>query len=178
MGRKFKIHDSDKIYFVTFTVVEWIRAFDDETSAQIFLDSIRYCQKHKGLEVYAWVIMPNHAHLVIGRNKEPSLSEIIRDLKGFTSRQVKKELKNDQESLLYQIMMQTGIDNSRNKYFQFWQQHNHPIQLDSDYLFNQKVEYIHNNPVVANLATTPAEWKWSSAIDYDGGKGLLELTWS
>jgi hypothetical protein len=75
-------------------------------------------------------------------------------------------------------MMQTGIDNSRNKYFQFWQQHNHPIQLDSDYLFNQKVEYIHNNPVVANLATTPAEWKWSSAIDYDGGKGLLELTWS
>ena len=177
MGRKFKIHDSEKVYFVTFTVVEWIRAFDYDAYTHIFLDSIKYCQKNKGLEIYAWVVMPNHAHLVIGRNGEQTLPEIIRDLKGYTSRQIKKELEKDQGSLLYQIMMQTGVYNSRNKNFQFWQQHNHPIQLDTPFIFNQKVTYIHSNPVVAKLVTVPEEFKWSSAIDFAGGKGHLELTW-
>ena len=58
--------------------------------------------------------------------------------------QIKKELEKDQGSLLYQIMMQTGVYNSRNKNFQFWQQHNHPIQLDTPFIFNQKVG--RNNP--------------------------------
>ena len=88
MGRKFKIYNSDKLYFVTFTVVEWIRVFDDIKHINIFIDSIGYCQEHKGLEVYAWVIMPNHVHMILGRNSEILLSDIIRDIKGFTSRQI------------------------------------------------------------------------------------------
>lgn len=57
-------------------------------------------------------------------------------------------------------------------------QHNHPVELDSESIFNQKVDYIHNNPVVAGLSSTPEDWQWSSAIDFHGEKGLLDLTWS
>ena len=115
MGRKFKIYDSDKLYFVTFTIVEWIRAFDNEVFINIFLDSIRYCQKNKGLEVYAWVIMPNHVHMVIGRNGPLALSDIIRDIKGYTSRLIKKHLIVNEGSLMVEIMRQTGLNNLRNK---------------------------------------------------------------
>ena len=177
MGRKYKIWDSDRLYFVTFTIVEWIRIFDDEANINTFIDSIKYCQQHKGLEVYAWVIMPNHLHMVIGRNGEPTLSQIIGDLKSHTARQIRKVLKEDSESLAYQILILNGSKNSRNQDFQLWQQHNHPIEISSDHMFDQKVDYIHTNPVEAGIVKYPESWKWSSAIDYTGGKGLLEITW-
>ena len=71
-----------------------------------------------------------------------------------------------------------GSKNSRNQDFQLWQQHNHPIEISSDYMFDQKVNYIHANPVKAGIVEYPESWKWSSAIDYNGGKGLLDITWS
>ena len=177
MGRKFKIWDSDRLYFVTFSIVEWIRIFDNEANINIIVDSIKYCQQHKGLEVYAWVVMPNHLHMIIGRNGEATLSQIIGDIKSFTSRQIRKGLKEDIESLAYQILVLNGLKNSRNQDFQLWQQHNHPIEISSDHMFDQKVDYIHMNPVEAGIVDYPETWKWSSASDYNGGKGLLDITW-
>ncbi len=178
MGRKYQIRDSDRLYFVTFTIVEWIRVFDIEANINIVLESIKFCQQHKGLEIYAWVIMPNHLHLIIGRNGEQNLSQIIRDLKGYTSREIKKSLEKNSGSLMYQILEQSGTLNSRNKNFQLWQQHNHPIEMSTDFMFDQRVNYIHANPVKAELVTFPEEWKWSSAIDFNEGQGLLELAWT
>ncbi|RLD23044.1 MAG: transposase [Bacteroidetes bacterium] len=176
MGRKYKIWDSDRLYFVTFTIVEWIRIFDIEANMNIIIDSIKYCQEHKGLEVYAWVVMPNHLHMIIGRKGEPTLSQIIGDLKSFTSRQIRKELKEGKESLAYQILVLNGLKNSRNQDFQLWQQHSHPIEITSDYMFDQKANYIHLNPVEAGIVDHPEHWEYSSAIDYHGGKGLLDIT--
>ena len=85
MSRKYKIRDQDKLYFVTFTVIAWLDVFTRQEYRDIFLDSIRYCQKHKGLEVCAYCIMSNHVHLIIGRNKDLPLQGIIRDIKKFTS---------------------------------------------------------------------------------------------
>ena len=119
--------------------------------------------------------MPNHVHMILGRSGYFSLSDIIRDIKGFTSREIKKKLALSESTLMVEIMRQTGLINTRNKNFQVWQQHNHPIELDSELIFNQKIDYIHNNPVLANLAETPEDWQWSSAIDFYEGKGLLEL---
>ncbi|MEN8248540.1 MAG: transposase [Bacteroidota bacterium] len=178
MGRKYKIHNSDRLYFVTFTVVEWIPVFNDLNNIDIILESIQHNQKNKGLEVYAWVIMPNHLHMIIGRNGERSLSDIIRDFKSFTSNQIRHNLLKDSSSLKYQILALNGMKNSRNIDFQLWQQHSHPIEISSDYLFDQKADYIHANPVEAGLVEFPEDWKWSSAIDFDGGEGIIELTWT
>ena len=86
MGRKYQIRDSEKLYFVTFTVVGWIELFAHDEYREIFVESINYCQTKKGLEVYAWCIMRNHIHMIISSNGEKPLPGIIRDLKSYTSR--------------------------------------------------------------------------------------------
>src|SRR5688572_2648760 len=98
MSRKYKIRDQNKLYFVTFTVVQWLDVFTRQEYRDIFLDSIRYCQKHKGLEVGAYVIMSNHVHMIIGRDGEENLEGIIRDIKKFTSNKIIKAInENPQE---------------------------------------------------------------------------------
>ncbi|MEN8247766.1 MAG: transposase [Bacteroidota bacterium] len=178
MGRKYKIRDSDRLYFVTFTVVEWLNVFADDNNIDIVIDSLNFCQQNKGLEVYAWVIMPNHIHMVIGRNGKLTLSQIIQDFKRHTSSKIRKYLQNDSGSIMYQILVMQGLGNTRNTDFQLWQQHSHPVEVSSDKMFDQRVDYIHMNPVKAGLVEFPVDWKWSSAIDYNEGKGFLELNYT
>lgn len=73
------------------------------------------------------------------------------------------------------MMERAGKKNSNVKKRQFWQQHNHPIELWSPKVIDQKMEYIHLNPVTAGFVTEAYYWKYSSAIDYSGGKGVLEI---
>src|SRR5690349_12901882 len=99
MSRKYKIFDQDKLYFVTFTVVQWLDVFIRKEYKDIFLDSLKYCQKNKGLEVCAYCIMSSHVHLIIGRNKEERLEGIIRDIKKYTSFKIIEAIRNNpQES--------------------------------------------------------------------------------
>ncbi len=91
MARKYKFHDHSKLYFVTLTVVNWIDAFIRDDNRNIFYESIKYCQENKGLEVYGYCIMTSHIHMIIGI-ENGNLSDVIRDLKSFTSRQIRKNL--------------------------------------------------------------------------------------
>ena len=70
---------------------------------------------------------------------------------------------------------QAGKKNSNNLKYQFWQQHNHPIELDNNIIIDQKFDYIHNNPVEEDYVYEPQEYKYSSAIDYGGGKGIVDI---
>jgi putative transposase len=85
MSEKYKIHDQNKLYFVTFATVGWIDVFTRREYRDLLLESLRHCQKQKGLEIYAWCIMSNHIHLIVGREGESKIEEIIRDFKKFTS---------------------------------------------------------------------------------------------
>jgi len=73
------------------------------------------------------------------------------------------------------MMERAGKKNSNNADFQFWQQHNQPIELNTNDLMQQKLDYIHNNPVESGFVNNAEEWLFSSARDYAGGKGLLEI---
>ena len=94
MANVYSIKDQYAQHFVTFTVHQWVDVFSRKEYADIFLESIRFCQKEKGLLVYAWVIMTNHVHMVIGSNKV-KLSDIIRDLKKYTSKQIFQAIENN-----------------------------------------------------------------------------------
>ena len=86
------------MHFVTFTVHQWADVFTRSIYVDILLDNLTYCQKHKGLKIYAWVIMNNHCNLIINADNN-NLSDIIRDLKKFTSKAIFKAIeKNDKES--------------------------------------------------------------------------------
>ena len=181
MSRKYKIHNQSSIYFVTFTVIDWIDVFIRDEYRAVVVNSIKYCQENKGLEVYAYCFMTSHIHLIIGANSLLPLEGIIRDLKAFTSRHIRKILEDDgqvKESRAWMLkrMYYAGKYNGNNKDFQFWQQHSHPIELSSAALIEQTLDYIHLNPVAAGFVDIPEAWTNSSARDYAGiAKGAIEL---
>ncbi|MEK6480243.1 transposase [Catalinimonas sp. 4WD22] len=181
MSRKYKIRDQTKLYFVTLTVVNWIDVFTRQSYRDVCIKSVKYCQENKGLEVYAYCMMTNHIHLIIGSNGTMNIEDILRDLKSFTSRSIRKLLedRNNIESRrdwMLVMMKQAGQKNSNNKDFQFWRQHNHPIELSSNQLMDQKLNYIHMNPVKAGFVESPEMWTYSSAKDYWGtGKSEIAI---
>jgi REP element-mobilizing transposase RayT len=98
MSRKYKFHDNDKLYFISFATVYWLDVFVREEYMRIVLDSWKFCQEKKGLEIYGWCIMPSHVHMIFGTNKN-KLEDIVRDMKSFTSTTLRKNIsENVQES--------------------------------------------------------------------------------
>jgi putative transposase len=179
MNRKYKFRDNCKLYFVSFAVVYWIDVFIRNDYKRMLLDSLRYCQEKKGLELYAYCIMTSHVHLIIG-SQTADLSAIMRDLKSYTSSQLRKTVQHhpgeSRKEWMLWMMERAGKQNSNNTNFQFWQQHNHPIELSDPMIMQQKLNYIHNNPVEAGFVDTPEFYTYSSARDYAGEKGLIEIS--
>lgn len=172
MGRKYRIRDQDLLYFVTFTVVRWLDVFTRNEYKDIFMDSLKYCQKHKGLELCAYCIMTNHVHLIIGRTGEHPLEGIIRDLKKYTSVRILEAIEeNPKESrkdwLLY-LFERAGRYNPNNTKYQFWQQHSHPLELNSNQKVLAYLNYIHENPVKEGIVFQAEDYVYSSATNYAG----------
>ncbi|GAB3200455.1 REP element-mobilizing transposase RayT [Pontibacter aydingkolensis] len=178
MSRKYKFHNKEGLYFVSFAVVYWIDVFTREEYFALLTDSLDYCRKNKGMEIYAWCIMPSHVHLIFRAN-DNNPSVLLKELKTYTSKQLQKAIaEHNQESRkkwMLWLMERAGLKNSNVKHRQFWQQHNKPIELWSPAVIDQKIDYIHNNPVEAGFVSEPEHWKYSSAVDFSGGKGLLEI---
>ncbi len=177
MSRNYKIQNQDGIYFITFATVGWVDVFTRQIYRDILLASIKYCQKEKGLIIYCWCIMSNHVHMIV-RSEAGDLSGSIRDLKKFTSKKCLEAMNEETESRrewMSSIFRTAGMGNSNNVNYQFWRQDNKPIELLSNEVMDQKVEYIHNNPVESGIVENPEEYLYSSARDYTGMKGLLEI---
>jgi len=176
MGFKYSIH-SDKLYFLTHTVVDWIDLFTRRELADIVVNSLNYCIDKKGLEVYAWCLMPSHLHMIarMAENADDDLSGAMRDFKKFTSKEIIKTIPDIKESRKEWLLkhFQTGASN-----FSLWQEGMHPIELYTNKFMEQKMEYIHENPVVAGIVYEPQQYVYSSAIDYyDNRKGLVDITY-
>lgn len=179
MSRKYKFRDNDKLYFVTFAVINWIDLFIRNEYKDILLKSFEHCISKKGLELYAYCIMTSHVHLIIGSNKEP-MEDIIRDMKRHTSETLRKAIETNRmesrKEWMLQMMKDAGIANPNNKDFQLWKQDNRPIELRDKERLYQKLKYIHNNPVEAGFVEKAEDWLYSSARNYYGWKGLMEVT--
>ncbi|MBT3801086.1 MAG: transposase [Bacteroidetes bacterium] len=178
MSRNYKFHDPKGMYFVTYSVINWIDIFIRNEYRDVMLDSWKHCIDKKGLEIFGWCIMTSHAHMIIASNKD-LLENIMRDMKRHTSTTLRHAIENSFESRktwIMEIMMAHGTLNKHNKDFQFWQQHNHPILLDTNHIMQQKLDYIHMNPVEAGFVDEPEHYLYSSARDYSGKKGLIDIS--
>ncbi|MFO7850851.1 MAG: REP-associated tyrosine transposase [Bacteroidota bacterium] len=176
MSRKYKVFDISKPYFVTSSIVSWIKIFNDEKIISILIDSIIYCQLNKGLEIYAYVIMPDHSHMVCRSISDNSLSDIFRDLKKFTSRSIIKYLKQ-YKSRIYSSWLDRFRDNNNDsaEHYRIWQNGYNPKELSSNKFMDQKIEYIHSNPVKAGLVSRPNDYIYSSARNYSEKKGVIDV---
>ena len=175
----YKIRDQNAVHFLTFTVVDWIDIFSRAEYRHVFLNNIRHSQRESGLLLHAWVLMTNHFHALMSAKESYNLSDIVRDLKKYSAvdilKAVEKSEHESRQKWMLEIFERTGRANSRNLKYQFWIQDNHPKECHSHEFTKQKMEYIHNNPMRAEIVSKPEDYLYSSAIDYAGGKGLLHL---
>lgn len=122
--------------------------------------------------------MSNHVHLIFRSIKGQRPELLLGDFKRFTSKAIVEAIKNNpnenRRELLLELFKKAGEKSSNVKNFQFWRHDNHPIELWSNKVIDQKINYIHNNPVKAGIIIRPEDYEYSSAIDYCGGKGKLE----
>lgn len=177
MSRNYKFHDSEAVYFVSFAVINWVNIFTIHENIEILLQGLRYSQEAKGLEIYAWCIMPNHIHLVFRSVNGKNPGKILGEFKSYTNRRIIEALKNSSESTSIShlaIFSQAAKKSSNVKGYQLWVHNNHPIELSNNYITRQKIEYTHQNPVKAGLVAFPEDYPYSSARDYAGLVGLIE----
>lgn len=163
MSRNYKFHNPEGLYFVSFAVVHWIDVFTRSLYSDIFLETMKFYQKDR-LDLYAYCVMSNHVHLIFAdRGKRPEL--LLGNIKRYSSRKIREEIEqNAQESRkdwMLWIFKRAGertsniatrdIDSrgSNSDRYMFWQHHNQPIELWSKEVIEQKLNYIHQNPVKA-----------------------------
>lgn len=160
---------TDELYFLTLTVVDWIDVFTRPEYKQYLTDNLDYCRRHKGLEIFAYVLMTNHLHLIAQVGKERSMSDWLRDFKSYTAKGLVKMIadnaKESRREWMLNAFYRHGRENEQNKDFQFWQNGSHPLEIPPYYtsMLRQKIEYIHDNPVRAGIVPEPEMYLYSSA---------------
>jgi putative transposase len=165
MSEKYKTTE-DGLYFVSFSVVGFMDVFTRRIYQEILVESFIFCQLEKGLKLYCYCIMTNHIHF-IAASENGSLSNILRDFKSYTATKIMDAIsKNIQESRKEWLQAQFkkfGSKSPQKQINQFWKHDNHPFFLYSREMIEQKVNYIHHNPVEAGFVNEPHEWRLSSA---------------
>ena len=172
MGFAYQIKDQEAAHYVTFTVHQWVDVFTRPFYKDILLSSIKHCQDKKGLEVFAWVLMTNHMHMIV-RSSTGKLSDTVRDFKKFTSTKLVEAIegntKESRRSWLLWLFKKNGA-------ITFWEEGFHPEEVYTKEFFDVKANYIHLNPVRAGIVEKEEEYLYSSCGDiYGVRKGLLEL---
>ncbi len=179
MSRAYKFHKPDGLYFISFATVQWIDVFTRRDYKDIVVESLKFCQKEKGLLLFAWVIMSNHVHLIAEAADGFKLQDIIRDLKKFTSKQIIKAIEEhpgeSRREWMLKMFREAGEANSNNKTYQFWRQDNKPIELFSNEMIERYLNYLHENPVKEGYVENAEDYVYSSAFLIAGKPGLLKL---
>jgi len=164
---------------VSFATVNWIDVFTRQVYYKVLEESINYCRaEKKGMEIYCYCFMPSHVHFIFRSSKEEP-SELLRAFKKHTSKKVIEAIENNpQESRkewLLWMFERAGTKKGNISKYQFWQHHNKPIELWSEKVIKQKIDYIHNNPVETGFVTNPIDWKYSSARNFQDDNTILEI---
>jgi REP element-mobilizing transposase RayT len=164
---RYRIDPAVGVYFVTFTVVEWLPVFIDETACQIITASLNYCHTHKALRIHAYVIMLHHLHAILFDADFDStrLKHTLDDFRKFTGRQLLDFCGQYRPaSFMDEFRKHAGKDRER----RFWQPTQHPEGITSEKFYLQKLNYIHDNPRRKGLVKHGQDWRFSSAAFWLG----------
>jgi len=157
--------DTDHPYFITLTV-GWIDVFIRNEYCDEIVKNLEYCRKHKGLKIYAYCIMGSHIHMIV-QHENGKLPAVIRDFKSYTAKRLLEMItENRQESRkewMLHLFRYYANTSSQNSEYVFWQKTNHPTQLFTSKVFDQKRDYIHHNPVEALRVNDECSYVYSSA---------------
>ena len=157
---------------MTDTIVAWLPVFAYSDHVSIVLDSWRFLQQQRSIVIFAWVILENHLHWIA---TGPSLSKRVGEFKSFTAKQIIQKLEAKGAGTLLQELAYFKLAHKVDQEHQLWQEGSHPKVIESDDVMWQKIEYIHNNPVRRGYVDQPEYWRYSSARNYHGQPGLIDV---
>lgn len=169
MSEKYKVIDSSIPTFITCTIVDWVDVFIRSEYTKVLDASLNYCIDHKGLQVHAYVYMTSHLHLIVSSMGE-ELQHIVRDFKKYTSKKLIDAIKEYPESRREWLLNKFSyaakrINRAAN--YKVWKDGFHPVILDTSKKVEQRLNYIHYNPVAAELVYYERDWVNSSYRAYE-----------
>jgi len=176
MSTGYKIAEGTGAYYLTFHIVGWVDLFTRQSYRDIVIESLKYCLQNKGFDLFAYVIVSNHIHL-LARSQSGDLSGTIRDFKNYTSRKFIEILESNTESRREWMKMIFEYHGKfKNKQTnQIWTHENHAEHIFSQQFIEQKITYIHNNPVRAGIVAKPYDYLYSSARNYADLENLIDV---
>jgi putative transposase len=156
--------DKGEIYFWTATINKWQRLLENDEYKNVIIDSLQYLTDEGKIDVFAFIIMPNHIHF-IWRVNEPNGKESPQgSFLKYTAHTFKKMLQKEGVGALASYKVE-----EKNKKYEFWQRDSLAIPLFTRKVALQKLNYLHNNPLSErwNLVKDPCDYKYSSAKYYE-----------
>ena len=177
MGRsRYKIYNTEIPHFLTMTVVDWLPIFSNREVADIILGSLKYLQEEKKAKLYAYVVMENHLHCIV---QSDELGKVIQAFKSYTARAILDYFTEQKNADILKKLRQNKLSHKTASEYQVWQEGSHPEEITTDEMMHQKIEYIHNNPVRRGYVEESSYWRYSSAQNYEGKHGLVnvEMEW-
>ena len=177
MPTGYKIEDQEGLYFFTLQIVGWIDLFTRQIYRDIVIDNLKFCQNKKGLNLFGYIIMSNHIHL-LAQSEYGKLSSVIRDFKSFTSKCFLEHIQTERESRCEWMLKYfefAAKKHKRNSNYQIWTHENHAEHIYTEKFMAQKLEYIHSNPVRSGIVEKPEDYKYSSARNYADLDALIDV---
>ncbi|MEZ5036184.1 MAG: transposase [Chitinophagales bacterium] len=156
------IYEDNHVQFFTATIHEWLPLLTDNKVKHIITDSLSFLVKEGRVFIYAFVIMNNHIHLIWRIRSPYHLKDVQRDFLKYTAQQIKFYLLKNNIALLEKCK----VGHYDRKYM-IWKTNSLSIDLYTKAVFEQKLNYIHNNPVKAGLCVLPENYIYSSADFYE-----------
>lgn len=177
MTTGYQIKDQEGLHFLTFQIVDWVDVFTRKIYKDIIIDSFKYSIENKGFQIFAYVIMSNHIHL-IAQSNIGKLSDSIRDIKKYTSKRIIEtilEINESRKDWMLNRFKFRASQHSRNEVYQVWTHENHAELLYSNGFICEKIEYIHDNPVRAGYVQRPEDYLYSSARNYASLEAPIDI---
>jgi len=173
MGRsRYKIYEPTHPHFVTCTILHWLPIFTRKESVQIIIDSLKFLQEKDNLKLYAYVILENHLHMVL---QSDDLAKTMESFKKYTANEILKLLKEENVKTLLEQFKFYKKAHKTDKVYQIWEEGYQPKLMQTDAMMISKIEYIHENPVKRGYVDNAVHWRYSSARDYEGVGGLIDV---
>lgn len=169
---RYKIHEPTHPHFITCTILHWIPIFTRQETVQIILDSLKHLQCEQNLKLHAYVILENHLHLIA---QSQDIGKSMTNFKSFTARQIINHLKEKNVKTILDQLEFYKKAHKRDRSLQLWQEGIQPKLIQSDAMMIERMNYIHQNPVKRGYVDVAKHWRYSSARDYEGVDGLIEI---
>jgi putative transposase len=173
MRTRYKALNNESLFFITSTIVDWIPIFTSDKYYNILIDTIKFYQSKNKIQIFAYVFLEEHFHMIVKSN---DFMKTVQLIKMYSAKEIIRNLKDDKQFLILDKLQANKKVYKTNSEYQVWQEGYKPKEILTEKMLEQKINYIHYNPVKKGYVTEMEKWKYSSAGYYINGEvGVLEI---